>query len=292
MEEVFIVFTMDCERIASESPEGGGPSSWRLSEKAIVGWSQVLERNKFRGTYFITPAAAERHASLFAKLESKGFELGLHLHPGSFRDLTFKWYLGSYEYKEQKEIIKLACEDWENALGWKPKSFRSGFTSANDFTFKVLNELGFKQTSTIIPWRNRPEVYAVWTGAFPYPHHVDLSNRLKIGSEDPFEVPITVNWRRMIKKGLPLDLRIEAKCTLNTHLETIRMNLDKMIQLNVKTKAIVCITHNTQDYTNPMNRSRKILQFLIREIVKEIKNHEFEPVPATLEEVHKSVHRY
>jgi len=290
-EEVYVVFTMDCERIASESPEGGGPPSWKVSRRAIVGWAKALERHGFKGTYFITPAAANVHSSIFAKLEDRGFELGLHLHPGSFRDLTFKWYLGSYAYEEQKEVIELAIEDWERALGWRPETFRAGYTSANDYTFRVLNELKFKQTSTIIPWRNRPSVYAVWIGAYPYPHHVDLSNRLKIGHSDPFEVPITANWRREVGKGIPLDLRVEANCTLDVHLETVAMNLDRMIKLNTDIKAIVCITHNTLDYENPANPKRKVLEALVDGIVKIIKDKEFEPIPATIKEVHKAAHK-
>ncbi len=289
-EEVYIVFTMDCERIASESPEGGGPASWRLSERAIRGWAEALEGRGFRGTYFITPAAAERHSDLFARLEGRGFELGLHLHPGSFRDLSFKWYLGSYDYEEQVELLKLACEDWEEALGWRPRSFRSGFTSANDHTFKVLNELGFRQTSTIIPFRNRPEVYAVWVGAFPYPHHVNLSDRLAVGSSDPFEVPVTANWRREVAEGIPLDLRVEARCPPEVHLETVRMNLERMVELNVSVKAIVCITHNTSDYTRAAERSRRVLEFLMDAIPREVRALGLEPVPATLEEVHEAAH--
>ena len=35
--EIYVVFTMDCERIASESPPGG-PDTWELSERAIGGF--------------------------------------------------------------------------------------------------------------------------------------------------------------------------------------------------------------------------------------------------------------
>ena len=289
-EEVYVVFTMDCERITSKSPEGGGPPSWEVSRMAIIGWAKALQSRGFRGTYFITPAAAEVHSDIFARLESKDFELGLHLHPGSFRDLTFKWYLGSYSYEEQREIIELACEDWESAFGWRPETFRAGYTSANDYTFRVLNELGFKQTSTIIPWRNRPKVYAIWVGAYPYPHHVDLSNRLKIGQNDPFEVPITANWKREVREGIPLDLRVEANCTLDVHLETVAINIDKMIEINAEVKAIVCLTHNTVNYEDLTNPKRAMLEALIDKIPEVIKERGLEPVPATIKDVHEAAH--
>ena len=70
-DELYLVFTMDCERIARFSPPGG-PQDWNISERAIRGFAETLLENNLIGTFFIVPETAQRHRELFLELEKEG----------------------------------------------------------------------------------------------------------------------------------------------------------------------------------------------------------------------------
>lgn len=283
----YVIFTMDCERIASEAPEGGGPKSWEIGEKAILRFTEILLSKGFKAVLFIQPEAAKRYADLLLNLKDKGFELGLHIHPGSFRNLTFKKYLGSYPREEQRNILDLAVSDWTEALGYKPKTFRAGMFSANDYTYKILYELGFRQSSTSKPERSVPEIYASWAGASSHAHHVDPNNRLISGTLELYEVPLSVNFQKMIYPNDPLDLRIEARCTLEEHGTTIDLNIKRMIELNIPLKTIVSITHNTEFFLY----NQSVLEFIISYVEEAAAKYDTKIISTTLEELHNEVHR-
>ncbi|MBU7004984.1 MAG: polysaccharide deacetylase family protein, partial [Theionarchaea archaeon] len=171
MRELYVAFTMDCERIASESPPGG-PETWELSERAISGYCDFLLESDLYPTLFIVPECAKKHRPLFGTLSRKGVELGLHLHPQSFDKHQYCKYLGEYERDDQLRIIGESRREFTRALGAEPKSFRSGNFSANDDTFPVLDSLGFLQGSVSDPGRNAPGFAATWMGACPDPHWV------------------------------------------------------------------------------------------------------------------------
>ena len=101
---LYVAFTMDCERIAAESPPGG-PASWSLSERAIRGYCETLGRRGFRPTLSMVPECAARHAAWRGDLARQRVELGLHIHPQSLGDHHHDRYLGAYAAKEQAEIV-------------------------------------------------------------------------------------------------------------------------------------------------------------------------------------------
>jgi len=82
-EDIFIIFTMDCERVRRYSPPGG-PETWELSECAIRGFSEGMGESDLLATFFIVPENAERHRALRLDLMSRGFELAIHYHSQSF----------------------------------------------------------------------------------------------------------------------------------------------------------------------------------------------------------------
>ncbi len=145
--ELFVLVTMDCERVRSESYYGDGTESWEMSQRAIEGMAGILRDEAMKGTFLPTPATAARQARLFQELQGEGFEIGLQFHCDSFRDGEHRQPLGTYGYDKQKEILSLAKADWEDALGSPLVTYRSGYLSANDFTFPILAELGIRQTS-------------------------------------------------------------------------------------------------------------------------------------------------
>lgn len=287
-EDIFIIFTMDCERIRRYSPPGG-PETWELSERSIKGFSEVLEDNGLTATFFIVPETAEKHRTLWLDLASRGFELALHYHPQSFRDGRWKDYLGGYPYLQQKVQLKEAVGDWVKALGVKPESFRPGNFSANDDTFRVLYELGFRQGSLTVPGRNIPEYKAVWVEANPYPHHVSPYNRLVEDGIDFFEVPVTVDMEKRVWQGKnPLELRVEF-AELEDHIETIEKWVRHLVEADIQVKHLAAITHNTFDYSDKSSEIRKKLEGIARYVYRIPEEYGLNPTPSTVKKIHVEV---
>lgn len=287
---VYVTFTMDCERIAAFSPPGG-PRDWGLSERAIRGFAEVLERHGLVATFFIVPETAEQHRELFLGLEEQGFELGMHLHPQSFGDLHHKEYLGAYSFEEQVGLLSQAADMWAEALGKRPTSFRPGNFSANDDTFRALWEAGFRQGSVSAPERVLPGCRAVWAGTDPYPHHAHAHFRLVPGDLDFYEVPVTEDWsRRMWEGRCALELRVEA-AGIADHRQTLDTRLKDMADREISVKAIVAITHNVFDYTDPDDPQRQTLQGMAAYVWEATAGLGLKLRPTTLEQLHQAVDR-
>ncbi len=287
-EKIYVIFTMDCERIRRFSPPGG-PETWESSEHAIRGFSEVLLAKNLLATFFIVPETANQHRDLFLDLESKGFELGMHLHPQSLADLRYKDYLGGYSLEEQIKILKEAVSIWQQALGKIPRSFRPGNFSANDSTFKALYTVGFRQGSVSAPEREMAEARAVWRGTYPYAHHAHPAFRLISGDLDFYEVPVTEDWDRRIWEGASaMELRIEMG-SAEDHYCTIKKRISDMIEKKIPTKTLVAITHNTFDYKNKVERQREVLEKVADCLWQSTDRFDFELCPITLDRLHQIV---
>jgi hypothetical protein len=249
---------MDCERIAEYSPTGG-PESWAQSERAIRGFAEILLRHNLLATLFITPETAVQHEAMFLELEKQGFELGMHLHPQSFRDNTRDEHLGGYAYEDQVEILSQAQDDWADAFGKRATSFRPGHFSANDSTFKALYDTGFRQGSVSPPERLIPHLRAVWLGADPDAHHAHPCFRLIPGDLDFLEVPMTIDPDRRILNGeTALEFRIEWG-SAEDHLATVDKRVADLVAREVELKTLVCITHNMYEFEDENDPHRQTL---------------------------------
>ena len=256
--ELYITFTMDCERIAAYSPTGG-PESWAQSERAIRGFAEILRRNNLLATLFITPETAAQHRTMFLELEKEGFELGMHLHPQSFRDNTHAQHLGGYAYQGQVEILSLAQQDWAQAFGKRATSFRPGHFSANDATFQALYDTGFRQGSVSPPERLIPQLRSVWMGADPDAHHAHPCFRLIPGDLDFLEVPMTIDPDRRILGGeTALEFRIEWGSAAD-HMATVGKRVEDLVTRQVELKTLVCITHNMYEFEDTDDPHRQTL---------------------------------
>lgn len=284
-EQIYVVFTMDCERIKKFSPPGG-PESWEASERAIIGFSEILKQKGFKGTFFVVPEAAEKHKALFNKLANQRFEVGMHFHPQSFRNLDYNDYLGGYSYREQVKILKEGIQIWSEALRMHPRSFRSGNFSANNNTFPVLVELGFKQGSLSLPGRNLPEFKAIWQNAYPFAHHANSKDKLISGSLPFYEVPVTVNEQKYpMSNRWGFDLRIE-RAEFREHQSTIDENVSRMKKEGILVKTLVAITHNMFDYSDKRNTVTKTLQLILDYLLKLREKTYLQIISSTLEEIH------
>jgi len=288
MDTLHVIFTMDCERILAKSPPGG-PESWEESRNSILGFSRVLLERELRATLFIVPETAQQHRHLFLELEQKGFELGMHFHPHSFGDLRYTEYLGGYDTEQQRDLLSQGMELWTEALGREPTTFRPGNFSANDATFSVLAELGFRQGSVSAPGRVMPNFRAVWAGAHPHPHHVHPEFKLVEGDLDFFEVPVSEDLsRRMWKGRCAAELRVES-ARPEEHRLTIDNCLSAMVADDPPVKALVPMTHNMFGYEDPNGQHTQSLTEIADYLRGAAERNSLSMAPTTIGKLHEDV---
>lgn len=275
--ELYIAFTMDCERIAAESPPGG-PESWEISERAISGFCDTLLDEGIAPTLFLTPECGNRHRGLLRKISNRGAELGLHVHPQSLGDHRYERYLGQYDRETQRTIIEGAAESFRRTFGRSPRSFRPGNFSANDETFSVLSELGFRQGSVSDPGRNCPQFAASWEGSDPFPHWAGAEDRLIPGDLPFLEVPLTTDPSRLHGNGFPYELRLESGGFDDYHRGIIDGALGRIRQDPEAFPALCLFTHNFLDYRDPGCAQAITLKRIIdyQDVLR--RDHELRPV--------------
>lgn len=270
--DLYVVLTMDCERLSSYTGVAGGSS--------IEYFMDLVLDYGFKATFFIVPEAAYECRDVFLEAMGRGLELGLHYHPQSFRDGLWRSYLAGYSYEDQLYQLREALRDWEIYLGFKPRCFRPGNFSANTDTYRALYNLGFREGSCYIPGRVRPEWYAVWSDSTPYPHH--------IGDMDFLDIPVTADIRYKPTIGDPPHLRIESG-SLEYLRDILSWWLQHLSNTDTPLKTVVAITHNTIDYTRGSEEYRK-LEGLIQAII-ESEDMGFTIKPSTLREIHEVADR-
>ncbi|MBS7642924.1 MAG: polysaccharide deacetylase family protein [Candidatus Bathyarchaeia archaeon] len=262
---------MDCERLFSY-PNVGGSS--------IEYFIDVVSSYGFKATFFIVPEAAYKYRDILLEAMGRGFELGLHYHPQSFRNGLWKNYLASYSYRDQLYQLREALNDWDMYLGFKPRCFRPGNFSANIDTYRAIYNLGFREGSCYIPGRVRPEWYAVWSDSPPYPHHIE--------DIDFLDIPVTADIRFKPSIGDPPHLRIESG-SLEYLKDILSWWLQHISSIDTPLKTIVAMTHNTIDYSKGSEERYK-LEGLIQAII-EVEDMGLTIKPSTLKEVHEIADR-
>lgn len=284
--KLYVVVSMDCERIRAESYRNDGTISWEMSKLAITGLAELLHQEGMKGTFLPTPATAAKQAHLFHELSRQVFEIGMQFHCDSFRNGEYKQVLGSYDYDSQKEILTLAKADWEEALGMPMLTYRSGYFSANDFTFPILAELGVKQTSCSKPGRYSPG-FTLWYSALPYAHQPSRSSRLQAGDLDIVEVPLSSHPGErfaMQPRFDPRDARPDSDFKPEVYHDIIDAVLWEMEMIDPKVKTFVILTHNTLDYTSDQEPRRSLMVDMLH-YLKAKEQEGWQIVPATLADV-------
>lgn len=186
----YFLLTMDCERVQNKDFYPTGPLSWEESERNIIAFGDTVQHYGFKATFFAVPEAVEQHANIFKQLIKSGHEVGLHLHPNTFR-FGINEYLGNLPRDIQYTVLKEARDAFEGAMGYQPSSFRPGYFSANQDTFQVLEELNFKRGSSIFPGRHLLGSGGNWIG---WLRHCQYINSY-------FDAPITVSYFHKILFG-------------------------------------------------------------------------------------------
>jgi hypothetical protein len=257
--QLFLLLTMDCEtarkditgHAASMSPSG--PRDYVASERSIRGYASVASAYGFPLTLFVHPEVAAAHRELLLELQSQGHCLGLHLHPYKFANGRYTEDLGAYSAEEQREMLGAAVAAWKGILGQEPLYFRAGYFSANDSTFRVLQELGFRGGSLSNPGRVLPAHCSVWSGAEPYPHRAHLGFRQLTGGSSFVEVPVSVDYERPVQRGAAGEQGYEWPYipAPYDHRQVVQHILERSRSAGARTSTLVLDSHNDQDYGDP-----------------------------------------
>jgi len=291
--ELFVVLTADCETAHCDldppalAMSGSGPADYAESERSIRGYAAVANGYGFPLTLFIHPEVAAAHPDLFLELERGGACLGLHVHPYKLLGERYSQDLGAYSAPAQSEMLSRCQERWATALGTKPLYFRAGYFSANDHTFRVLAELGFRGGGVSIPGRILPTHQSIWAGADPYPHRAHLDFRHLRGDSDFIEVPVAVDFGQPLERGaagergyawpyVPAGYR---------HRETIQGILERIRADEPPVAAIVLDTHNDQEYSDPTHPSRRNLELILETTIAHARILGLHPRGATIQTV-------
>jgi len=271
MNRIFICITMDCERPRAQTDtRATGPLSWEDSESSIRGYTQIAAEYGFPISFFLHPEVVMEQKKLFLELEGGGACIdGLHLHPWKFGDGKYRAHLGGLSEKDQRAVISEAIALFQVGLGRRPLYFRPGTFSANDATFRILVDLGFKGGSLSVPGRIYKELNAIWTGCLPDPHRANQNFRQLEGNLPFANMPLTCDLSKLEEKNgryLYRDLRPDyTDANYNQIVTNIVSQLKKR---NPFIPVINLVTHNDHDYTNGNDPVCKNYRIVLNEIKK------------------------
>lgn len=272
----YCLFQIDCEATQHAINDAA------LGERASRAFADILETQSMLGTFFVIPTDIEASGSSYIELKNRGHEIGLHIHPA---DMGYEEFLGVYGYNKQKEILGMASDRFAQVMGYKPESICIGYAAANDYTFPVMTELGFRHGMLSIPTRVLPQCTSVWAGAPLDIHYANAYNRILPGNLDLVNVPLTIDSAsRMWGGAHPQDLRIELVDAKN-HWYTIKKEVDRKIINNSPIKYILSITHNIFDYSKEYDFRRETLIKVIQHAKNIINSAGYQMAGATMKQV-------
>ena len=283
-----ILFTMDCQAPTTGAVLGR-PRNYEMSARSIESFCNRVLNAGYAVTLFVSPECAEEHGPLVEELAGRGVEPGLYLHPQSLAGSRYKRPLGAYSAAEQREIIEYARERVEAAVGLWPRSFRPDQFSANDDTFQVLYELGFRQGSVSNPGRTLRGHGTVWAGTEVDAHYVDPTNRLHSGNLPFLEIPVTADPERLGTGGVPYELCIESGDVESWHRPIAEGQLQRMAEEDTSFRTLCIFTTNAIAYHLGDNRPSTNLDLLL-DYLDTLDEH-YEVVPVTLSSAHERFRR-
>jgi hypothetical protein len=252
LRDIYIVITLDCERPTSEThASASGPPDQDRGAAWTQSYVDLAGEAGFPVTLFVHPEVALVQSKLFQKLEGQGACLGLHIHPWRFGDGRYKTEFGGLCETQARALLVEAIAMWQHAFGQHPYYFRPGAASANDNTYRILTELGFRGGSNSLPGRVYPDIYSVWTGAVPDPHRANSVFRQLEGDLEFVEMPISVDCSSLIEKNgrwLQWDLRPD----FDVDHELLAKNMVQQLQERKPSVPVInMVTHNDHDFSDP-----------------------------------------
>lgn len=290
--EIILLATMDCEPVRDEVPEQlrgisvSGPGNRDLSERAIGGYIESCAARDIPVTLFLHPEVAAYHTAMLLDLERNGHCLGLHLHPYKLAEAGYRLDLGAYSAQQQGQLIGDALQRWRRIIGHHPAYFRAGYFSANDATYAVLEQLGFTGGSVSIPGRVLPAHQSVWAGAVDCPHRADAVFRQTSGAARFIEIPVSVDYRRPVKRGAAGEAGFEWPYLAATGYDFRAITIDiveRFRKEGPRFPVFVMDVHNDQDFSDPQHPASRNLQTVLDTLSSEAARYDLTVRALTLE---------
>jgi hypothetical protein len=299
--QLFFCYGMDCQ--TPKKPGGGKDQTWEVAEQAVRGLAELFaERGLIRALGFCSePEVAIRQSAMFREMADAGAWAALHFQVRGYRpqgaaeDYDWERPLSFYERDEQRAVLRIAKDEWEQALGRPAETYGACCAMANDDTFPILDELGLRQSYCSIPGRHNPRHGQEWWGAFPYSHHTSRKSRLICGDLELYECPIvrTLQPEPGAEPGtwFVRDFRPEAEMPLARILQIAESNVQDMLRRGHPLLYVYALTHNTWDVGARGTPRRKALQATLDAVRLLAERHSLELVPASLADIHHEADR-
>ena len=251
MKDLHVVITMDVEVPTSQShANASGPPDHASGAAWVQSYAGVAADHGLPVTYFVHPEVAVAQADLFGGLAAAGHCLGLHLHAWRF-DSRYRCEFGGLDAAETREMLETAGAMWIEALGEAPRYFRPGTMSANDATFRLLAEAGFRGGSLSLPGRVFPDKHAIWMGAPLDPHRAHSHFRAIEGALDFANLPVSVDTSALIEKAgrrFHYDLRPDFLDI--DHAAMVARIVEQIAARDPDVACINILTHNDHDFAD------------------------------------------
>lgn len=289
--KLHLIAKYDCEPLRERSPQCGGPATWDESERAILGIAKLYtDRGLEHGcTFALTPEAAAAHPDLFRSLRDYGFNIEMQPNIPAFRYPTYERDLGLYSAAEQRDIIRLALSDFEDALGFSTTGYAPCCGSRSDATAPILAELGFQvlwmpATGRYPP--DRPDKMTI--GMFPFPHRASALHRCLAGDLDLMVIPSSgdITGKHSRSPGVPADLRGEWPVSKESHA-MYRGIVDNWIQLGLDL-GVPAITIRPTGH-NTANCKLENVAYVLDYITHAAEGRNLQVVPATPADIHQTL---
>lgn len=208
-----LVISIDCECDKSLDWTSSNPVSFNSIKSAIPHIFQPI-CNKYGAvpTYLISNEVLEDEKSVIAFKTLKGnYELGTHLHADYIEPLKkYEVYDGTltsdfqcdFEYQIQKSKVENLTELFRARFGYYPASFRAGRFGANSETINILEQLGYKVDSSVLPGlRERTKTGEInFTKAPLKPYYPSSDKLCEVGDSNILEVPVSVCYNQTMRK--------------------------------------------------------------------------------------------
>jgi hypothetical protein len=300
--QLYFSYFMDCQ--TPQKPGGGPDQTWEVAEASVRGIVDLFEEEGLiHGLGLCSePEVAARQPELFGEMARRGAWQALHFQvrgyrpPGATQDYDWERPLSFYDYDEQREVLSLAKGHWEQALGRKAEDYGACCNMANDWTFPILAELGFRQCYVSGPGRYNPDprIGHFWWGAYTFSHHASSKCRLVPGELELYEVTITCELtQREAAPGVWVrgDYRPELECDYETTKGMAEAWVRDMLRRGHPVLYLLAATHNTWDVGDRTSPRRRALETTIR-VSRDLADQlGLELVPASLADIHAEADR-
>lgn len=193
-------------------------------EEGLPGILRILEEVRVPCDFFVTGDVVGRYPALMKDIVGRGLDVGCH----GLDHHTEYYCLKSPAW--QMRAIGKATQVIIDVLGIKPTTFRAPNFSANEDTLRVLETLGYKADSSVLPGRvvRKALVRKIldFRGAPVEPYNPSLRDICKTGTSAIVEIPVTQN---PLLKGAPIGLGFLNSFGLERTLNAIEQSLSKVI---------------------------------------------------------------